>query len=202
MRNNFKSLSSARLEAGAGYHQPAALSPLPVSLDSPALEVMTDLRQVAAATIGSDTPINAANQAMVDRGVRSLLVVDGQANVVGVVTARDILGERPMQVVHKRGIRFGEVKVADIMTRREEVEVLDLAEVLRARVGAVVETLKRCGRQHALVVDRDIASDRQMVRGIFSVSQIARQLGIPLLTTEIARTFAEIEAAILGGVAA
>jgi len=38
---------------------------------------------------------------------------------------------------------------------------------------------------------------RAMVRGIFSVSQIARQLGVqPPPDAEVARTFSEIEAAI------
>lgn len=196
MSSEFKVLGSAKLEAGAGYHQPASFSPQPVNIHSPALEVMTDLRLVTAATIDADTPIDAADQAMIARGVRSLLVVDERSNVVGVVTARDIHGERPMQVVHKRGLRHGDIKVSDVMTRREDVEVLDLSDVLRAKVGTVVETLKRSGRQHALVVDRDVVAHRQMVRGIFSASQIARQLGIPMHTTEVARTFAEIEAAI------
>jgi hypothetical protein len=35
------------------------------------------------------------------------------------------------------------------------------------------------------------------VRGMFSVSQIARQLGTPLQITELARTFAEIEQALV-----
>lgn len=196
MSSEFKVLGSAKLEAGAGYHHPASFSPQPVNINSPALEVMTDLKLVAAATIDVDTPIDVADQAMIARGVRSLLVVDERGHVVGVVTARDIHGERPMQVVHKRGLRHGDIKVGDVMTRREDVEVLDLSEVLRTRVGAVVETLRRSGRQHALVVDRDVVADRQMVRGIFSASQIARQLGIPMHTTEVARTFAEIEAAI------
>jgi hypothetical protein len=34
------------------------------------------------------------------------------------------------------------------------------------------------------------------VRGIFSASQIARQLGIAIQTTEVAQTFAEIGAAL------
>ena len=43
-----------------------------------------------------------------------------------------------------------------------------------------------------LVVDAE-----RRVRGIFSLSQVARQLGVPLGTAgEVARTFAEIEAAI------
>ncbi|HZX30972.1 MAG TPA: CBS domain-containing protein [Rhodocyclaceae bacterium] len=196
MVQDYKYLHPSKLEAGAGYHYPGVTPLQPVSVDSPAIDVMTDLRLVAAATIDSDVSIDAANQAMIARGVRSLLVVDGQGSVIGIITARDIHGERPMQVVHKRGVRHGEVKVGDVMTRREDIEVLDLSEVLRARVGAVIDTLKRSGRQHALVADRD-KDDRQMVRGIFSLSQIARQLGVPPMhTTEVARTFAEIEAAI------
>ena len=191
-----KKLTSTRLELGAGYHQPASLSPQPVTVESPALEVMTDLKLVPAATIDPETHIDVANQAMIARGVRSLLVVDRGANVIGVVTARDILGERPMQMVSKRGMRHDEIRVVDVMTPGSEIEVLEMGEVLRARVGAIVETLKRTGRQHALVVDHDVVAKRQMVRGIFSASQVARQLGIPMHNTEVARTFAEIEAAI------
>lgn len=194
--NPYKPLPAACLDQGAGYHQPASFSPQPVDIDSPALEVMTDLRLVPAATIDAETSIVSANQAMIARGVRSLLVVDDHGNVIGVVTARDINGERPMQVVGIRGVLHGDVRVRDVMTPRQDVEVLELADVLRAKVGSIVETLRRSGRQHALVVDRDVTARRQMVRGIFSSSQIARQLGIPLHTTEVARTFAEIEAVI------
>ena len=49
-----------------------------------------------------------------------------------------------------------------------------------------------------LVVDRDVEAGKQTLRGIFSASQIARQLGVDLSTHEFARTFAEIEAAFAG----
>jgi hypothetical protein len=39
---------------------------------------------------------------------------------------------------------------------------------------------------------------KQHLVGIFSASQVARQLGVQLQTHEIARTFAEIEAVIAG----
>jgi hypothetical protein len=42
------------------------------------------------------------------------------------------------------------------------------------------------------------ADGRQVLRGIFSASQIARQLGVQIATHEMARTFAEIEALIAG----
>jgi len=156
---------------------------------------MTDLKLVAAATIEANTHIDVANQAMIARGVRSLLVVDHKNDVVGLVTARDLLGERPMQFVRNHGVRHEDILVRDIMTPRDVVEVLAIEDVLKAQVGHVVETLKSSGRQHALVVDID-ATGRQLVRGVFSSSQIARQLGVPLHSTEVARTFAEIEAAI------
>jgi hypothetical protein len=35
-----------------------------------------------------------------------------------------------------------------------------------------------------------------MVRGIFSLSQIARQLGVTVQPGEVARTFSEVEAAL------
>ena len=72
-----------------------------------------------------------------------------------------------------------------------------LAMVTRAEVGHVVATLQACGRQHTFVVDRNVAG-RQIICGVFSATQIARQLGAPVHAGEIARTFAEIEAVIAG----
>jgi hypothetical protein len=114
--------------------------------------------------------------------------------VVGVITAADILGEKPMQVIGNRGIRREELLVRDVMTPHETLEVLDLDSVRAARVGHVVATLRDLGRQHAVVVECD-AEGRQRVRGLFSATQIARQLGVALpATSEIALTFSQIEA--------
>ena len=80
-----------------------------------------------------------------------------------------------------------------MMTPQEILEVLDLAAVRAAKVGHVVATLRQAGRQHALVVEHD-GEGRQSVRGVFSATQIARQLGVAIPTSEVARTFSEIEA--------
>ena len=195
MVREYGSLPQLKLQTNAGYHSPDPTMATRVRADSPAVEVMTDLRRVAVATIGADTPINEANQAMIHRGVRSLIVTDSARRVLGLVTATDILGEKPMQVVRDRGIRHAEIVVRDIMTPADRVDVIELSDVLPAQVGHVVGTLRRAGRHHALVVDQG-PDGRQMIRGIFSATQIARQLGVTLQTPEIARTFAEIEAVI------
>jgi hypothetical protein len=82
------------------------------------------------------------------------------------------------------------------MTPHERLEVLPMAEVAHARVGQVVATLIRAGRQHAMVVE-DCTDGRQQVRGVCSASQHERQLGQPVLAGSVAHTFAEIEAALV-----
>lgn len=190
MKRNYLSLPSHSLGDNAGFRRPGQQK---VGVESPALTVMTDLTRVSPATIGPETPIEAANRFMMMRGVRLLLVVDEREDVLGVISATDILGERPMRVATGRGLRRDELVVADVMTPAERVEVIALADIDGARVGHVVATLMHAGRQHALVVDSD-AAGRIMVRGILSLSQVARQLGEPLQLSEVARTFAEIEA--------
>jgi predicted transcriptional regulator len=119
-------------------------------------------------------------------------VVDQARRILGVITANDVLGEKPVQTAVERGIRREEVLVRDVMTPCERLQVLDMEQVRVAKVGHVVVTLKAAGRQHALVVDRD-EQGRQRVRGIFSATQVARQLGVTIQTSAVANTFSEIE---------
>jgi CBS domain-containing protein len=195
MDREYHPLAAHRLQPGARYHQPGQ-DPERVRMDSPALAVMTDLRQIPAATIDLEAPLDAANRFMIRRAVRLLLVSDDARQVLGLITANDILGEKPVQFALERGIKRHEIRVGDIMTPYERLEVLHYADLVQAEVGHVVATLKHSGRQHALVADFGSDGKTQAVRGIFSTSQIARQLGVAIQTTELARTFAEIGAAL------
>jgi CBS domain-containing protein len=193
MDRDYYALPIRELGAGAGFRRPAQAQAARVTRESPALQVMTDFARVSPATIRPEAPLAGANQFKITRAVRLLLVVDeGHEKVLGVITATDLLGERAMLVATGRGMRRDELTVADVMTPAAQVEAIALADVEGARVGHVLETLRRAGRQHALVVDTDSA-----VRGVFSLSQIARQLGVALEPGgEVARTFSEIEAAL------
>lgn len=206
MDRDYQPLPIRELGANAGFRRPMQPQAPRVAAESPAVQAMTDLARVAPATIRPQAPLAGANQFMITRGVRLLLVTDDRENVLGLITATDILSEKPMRAAIDRGVRRDELTVADVMTPAEQVEVIAYADVEGARVGHVLETLRRAGRQHALVVDYDeIASGRPlvpptrrtMVRGIFSISQIARQLGVAVPAAgEVARTFSEIESAI------
>jgi CBS domain-containing protein len=192
MERDYAPLPLTQLDFGVTFRRPAQRSA--VTLNSPALDVMTDFRQSRAITIHPEATIDDANQKMIEHGVRLLLVVNDSGVVLGVVSASDILGERPVQLMQERGIRRKEIAVSELMSRQDELDAIMLESLLGAKVGHVVTTLKRAGRQHALIVELDSKDKRQIVRGLFSASQIARQLGVPVHMTEVARTFAEIEA--------
>ena len=192
MLRNYSTLPSALMEPGVAYAQPTQVVPEKVTFDDAAASVMTDLTRVTAVIILPGDTADEAQRRMIQRGVRLLLVVDQDRKVVGLITATDILGEKPVLAAQERGLRRGEVLVRDIMTPQERLEVLSMADVRAAKVGHIVATLQKAGRQHAIVVDHD-AKGRQIVRGLFSATQIARQLGAVIQTSEIARTFSEIE---------
>jgi CBS domain-containing protein len=193
MDREYHALPIGELGAGAGFRRPMQAQAARVTSESPAMQVMTDFTRASPATIRPQAPLAGANQFMITRGVRLLLVVDEEhEKVLGIITAADLLGERPMLVATSRGLRRDELTVADVMTPAPQVEVIALADAEGVRVGHVLETLRRTGRPHLLVVDQD-----STVTGVFSLSQLARQLGVALQPGgEVARTFSEIEAAL------
>ncbi len=192
MLKNYASLTSSLLRSGSGFAQPTQVLPERAGMEDAALAVMTDFERTSAVLIRPDDSIDEANSRMIQRGVRLLLVADAHRTVAGLITANDILGEKPLQIITERGGRRQDIVVRDIMTPQDRLEVLEMRDVQYARVGQIVATLKESARQHALVVDTD-GNGRQRVRGMFSLTQIARQLGVSIQQSGVARTFHEIE---------
>lgn len=188
----YKPLPFHALPSGTGFYQTNDYQL--VRVDSPAIEVMTDLQRVSVATIGPDAKLSEATQTMISRGVRLLLVVDRDDEILGLITARDTMGERPIKFLQQHGGKHGDLTVSDCMTSVKAIEVLSLSDVMRAKVGHIIATLKDVGRQHALVVEKDVLPGNESIRGIFSITQIGRQLGMTLEAFEVAKTFIEIEA--------
>jgi len=196
----YRPLRQSKARPDATYRLQSQTPELRVQANSPATDVMTDLSRVVAITTATGTSIDEAHQAMITHRVRTLFVVDDERVILGVITANDILGGKPIQIAMDRGVRHVEVLVHEVMTPADLLEAMELQDVLQVRVGDIVETLKHSGRQHALVIESgsaDATSATRTVRGIFSLTQIARQLGLPpQVGGNVARTFAEIEAAI------
>ncbi|CAN5867575.1 hypothetical protein BH11PSE8_BH11PSE8_05690 [soil metagenome] len=186
----FRFRPGARIVQVQTPHSPA------VTLASPALDVMTDLTRVKAATTEPLASLRQAELRMIHLGVRLLFVVTEMPSVEGLVTASDLRGDKPMRLVNQRGAHYDELTVGDVMTELSQLYAVDLSALRSATVGNVVETLRKYGRQHLLVVQRDDPDSPMSIRGVFSQTQVERQLGTPIDMVEIAMSFAEIGAAI------
>ncbi len=191
-----KVLSLHPLNGLVSYFEPSQELPAQVKEHSPAILVMTDLRQQIAITVEPNVSIDWALQRMKAAGVRLLFVVNSEKQILGLITSNDILGEKPIQFHQELHLRYEEIMVRDIMTPQNSLEVLIMEEVLRATVGDIVATLQDVGRRHALVLDNDVRTGQDSIRGIFSASQISKQLNQPIETNGVAHTFAEVEIAL------
>jgi len=176
MKTRYASLSHILLMPGTTYDRPPELPPL-VHLDSPALEVMTDFKVVRAVTTPPTVTIDEALENMKTAGVRLLLVTDERDEIIGIITARDIQGEKPIRLVEEERMPRSRISVARVMTPQADIPVLNMLSVRNVQVGNVIATLHELERQHVLVVEVDPESKSQRVRGLFSLSQISKQLG-------------------------
>jgi len=190
MIREFEILKSLRLKAGSSYMRPRQVMAERVNISDPAITVMSDLSKVSVVVVRPTVSMESANAKMIRYGVRMLLVLDTNDQVAGLLTATDILGEKPMRFLQNMGGTYADIMVRDIMTTQRDLEVMKIEDVRTAEVGQIVATLKKVGRHHGLVVDEG-ADGRQTVCGIFSVTQIARQLG-----TEVQQTLADIDAVV------
>jgi len=181
-------LPTRRLGPGTALVQVQPWQAAAVTFDSPALEVMTDLTQVKAATTFARTSLAQAEQIMIHLGVRMLFVVADMPSVEGLITSTDLRGDRQMRLVHERGVHYDELTVGDVMTPLARIDAIDFAEMRHASVANVVATIQALGRNHLLVVDEE----GRRLRGVISRSQVGRQLGTPIAITEVATTFAEL----------
>lgn len=209
MRQDYPAAHHATLESGTRCIQPPEL-PLSVTDDSPAREVMTDFAYVRPVTTTINVPIDAALRHMKDAQVRLLMVVDDDNQVIGLITSNDIQGEKPIKLVQENRVARSEITVGQIMTAQKDIHVIHMLSVLGARVGHIVATLRALEHRHLVVVQHgeelveslpesasvepmavhewsvipevhhEAPSGQQWIRGLFSASQISRQLGVEI----------------------
>ena len=185
-------LATGRLQPGTVIAQARVWQTMPVTLDSPALDLMTDLTQVKAATAGPTTSLRQAEQIMIYQGVRMLFVVSDMPAIEGLITTTDLHGDRQMQLVQQRNVKYDELSVADVMAGLSMLDAIDYEDMKNGSVSNVIATLRRHGKNHLLVVQRPAGKTPRRVRGVISRAQIERQLGAPVEVTDVANSFADL----------
>ncbi len=153
----------------------------------PALSVMTDFHEQASVTVDECLTIDAALDHMRHAGVRSAFVTtDQRLSVSGLITAYDIMGEKPMQYMSAVGITREEVLVCDVMQPVAKWHVSDIESVKGATVAAVARLFAHLPITHLPVVQTNVGGTFQL-RGLFSAARIKRLLGantMPSAVTE------------------
>lgn len=179
MAREFEIFKTGYLKAGSSFARPTQIFPNNVNINDPAISVMTDLSKVSMVVTRPNITMDTANAKMIRYGVRMLLVLDSNDHIAGVLTASDILGEKPIRFLQNMGGTHADILVRDLMRPQRELEVYNIEDVRNANVGQIIASLKKAGRQHGLVVSEG-NDGKQTVCGIFSVTQIARQLRLGL----------------------
>lgn len=167
----------------------------PLTDSDPAVTVMVDFANACPLTVEPERSIDAALQDMIGGGVRTLLVMT-KGHVTGLITAYDIQGQKPLQFLHGSdcihpNCRHQDIEVADIMTPVEALPTLQFADVLKARIGDLLETFRETRQTHLLVTDRQ-DDQRTVVRGLISRTRIEQRLGISPILASAARTEQEL----------
>ena len=190
----FKSLATQSVQSVNAAVRDGVYAPKQVGVNSPAVKVMTDFHNVPPVTIQGDALIDQCHKAMIMAGVKSLIVTDGKSGIAGLVTAYDVMGEKPMQTLQTLGVKFSELTVRDVMRSAHDLRTIPFPMIEGAEVGQIVATMEELGVHYLLVTESE--NNQNVLRGLFSAAQIGRQLNMNVNVDAGAKTFAQIEAAV------
>lgn len=161
------------------YHPSPCAHPIElpevVHIDDPALMVMIDFKQSKPPLISPDAAIDHALNEMKISGVHLMLVINKQEQIIGLISSEDILGEKPITLIQERRISRPEILVKMVMIPANQIIAFDMDDLRHARVGNVVNTLQQMRHHNALVLKTN-EKGQTLVRGLFSTSQISKQL--------------------------
>lgn len=166
---------SLRTVSSRGLPIPGA-DPWHAAANDPALSVMTDFRERASVTIAENATIDAALEHMKHNGVRCALAIDESRRVVvGLITAYDIMSEKPMRHMQSMTSPRRDVQVRDIMQGVGEWRVLDIKDIEQATVASVSRLFEATGLTHVPVMETSEAGE-QRLRGLLSGAKVRRLL--------------------------
>lgn len=146
-----------------------------ITLDSPALSVMTDFKFHEPLVAGGYDRASDIERSMVRSHVRMKLVVNDDQQFIGLISLDDLNAQEMLKRVAK-GMSRDDLSAVDFMRHKNSLRALDYHELKQATVRDLVQTLKDNEHQHYLVVDRQ----EHKIRGVISASDLARKLHLDI----------------------
>jgi signal-transduction protein with cAMP-binding, CBS, and nucleotidyltransferase domain len=148
-----------------------------VHLKDSAKSIFIDFTKVMPVLVTPQTTIDAALYEMHAKQVQMLLIQE-QGNVVGLISQEDLLSERPIQLMHEKNLTRAETTIDLLMKPRHEILVIDATHLQTAQVGHIINTIKQNATQYIFVIEE--VDDKHLIKGLFSASQIGKQLHIDI----------------------
>ena len=150
-----------------------------VRATNPALSVMIDFRTRSSVTVTQTASLDGALEHMKHAGVRCAFVTDEKKGaVVGMLTAYDILGEKPQKHMHFTRLGQDKVLVKDIMKKIGDWRAVDIKDIEQSTVGDVLEVFNETGVTHLPVMETTEQNESRL-RGLLSFAKVKRLLANP-----------------------
>lgn len=162
------------------------------SLDSPCEHALIDFRYEKPALVSPDISIDHALQLTRCRNGSELVVVDEQTmEYRGLISAQDMVSEKPIRFAERYRKTRAEITVGDLMQPIRRLHKVDNKELTNCKIGDIVKTLRNLRQEYLIVIT---ASARgQTVLGYFSIAHIGSALDINFDAFSRARSFAELK---------
>ncbi len=195
MNTNYKILTHDLLASRTSITKSQNTETASMTFEDKAELIVSDFTYIRPFSVSPTTTITQINSKMIACGVRMLFVTDAKGILHGLVTYTDLFGEKPVRYIQEHGGTREEILAQDIMTPLTQLEALRKSDVLKAKVGDIVETVKAAGRQHMLVSLTHENGD-QVITGMVSSTHLENVLGIKIELSPRAHTFADLERAL------
>lgn len=151
------------------------LDPPRLAPEDPAILLITDFSREDAWTVNEERSIDEALCDMTCAATGALLVVRSEV-VIGLVTAEDIQGRSPLELLqHSEFASRSEIRVGHVMNPWARLPVLDWTSMASSRVQHVEEWARSTRATHALLVQE--IDGVEYVRGLLSRKHVERSLG-------------------------
>ena len=131
---------------------------------------------------------------MMRAGVRMVFVAGADGALVGMVTAEDLQGERPVVRASSHHVPHSELTVSDVMVPLHRWPTVDLGRVRTARLGEIAATMHEHGLRYLLVTQTK--HGQTTLRGLFSASRLERAMQTVIDSDLHSQSFAELEMAL------
>lgn len=170
-----------------------------LTTESSAIEVLTDFQSLKPQSVAADTPIDEAHLKMRYSGVRLLFVTDKQDHCIGILTSKEVIGTRRINLaMQQRNLDRNEITVDMIMTPWNKLSAMTYEQLSALTIEDLVLIMEDVTEQHLLVTQYD-AQHELTIRGLISATDIQSAVGKEVNTVvPMARSFADICQVITG----